>query len=149
MRHHGGRGGKGAQIGEARVGGGGKTDQWLPIVGDCAGLGYLLADRSGDEFAINDDAICVGLSRVGGLGPVSVARVLEAREDGQFVDLSDFLSRSGLGEAETQSLVLCGAFDWTGRNRPTLGRMAHTWVCPARASDEPSPPVAEGAGGLR
>ena len=34
--------------------------------------------------------------------------------------LSDFLLRVGIGEEESRSLVLCGAFDWTGRTRPTL-----------------------------
>ena len=65
-------------------------------------------------------AIRVGLGLVEGLGPVAVADILRQRERGPFAGLSDFLLRTGLGEAEARSLVLCGALDWTGRSRPTL-----------------------------
>jgi DNA polymerase III alpha subunit len=62
----------------------------------------------------------VGLGRVEGLGPANVEAILIARRRGPFVGLSDCLGRTGLGRNEARSLVLCGAFDWTVRTRPTL-----------------------------
>ena len=91
------------------------------------GVPFRLPDvnRSEAEFAVDADngrrqVIRVGLNRVAGLGPVSVEAVLRARREGAFDGLSDCLARTGLGRDEARALVQCGAFDWTGRLRPTL-----------------------------
>jgi DNA polymerase III subunit alpha len=87
-----------------------------------AGVGFLPVDvnRSEAEFDVQGGRIRVALNRVGGLGPASVEAILDARDDGAFRSLSDFLDRTGLGEEETRALVLCGAFDAMGRTRPQL-----------------------------
>ncbi|HUT59300.1 MAG TPA: PHP domain-containing protein [Phycisphaerae bacterium] len=92
---------------------------------ECAkrdGIAFQLPDvnRSGEEFTIDDGAIRVGLNFVAGLGPVTIERILRSRRDGPFDGLSEFLMRTGTPTEEARSLVLCGAFDWTGRTRPTL-----------------------------
>ena len=86
------------------------------------GIEFLLPDvnASAEEFAIERDAIGVGLNFVAGLGPAGVKTILNARQRGRFVNLTDFLARTGLDEAQTQALVLCGAFDALGRARPAL-----------------------------
>ncbi|HUU60659.1 MAG TPA: hypothetical protein VMZ50_14055, partial [Phycisphaerae bacterium] len=78
------------------------------------------ANRSAAEFSIDEGALRVGLNLVEGLGPVGVADILEARARGAFESLTDFLMRTGIGEQEARSMVLCGAFDFTGRSRPNL-----------------------------
>jgi DNA-directed DNA polymerase III PolC len=76
---------------------------------------------SGEEFTLEPDGtIRVGLEFVSGLGPVTIERILGERTRRPFDGLTDLLARVGLGEAETRSLILCGALDWTGRTRPTL-----------------------------
>ncbi|MFB3894193.1 MAG: DNA polymerase III subunit alpha [Phycisphaerae bacterium] len=97
------------------------------------GIRFLLPDvnRSESEFAIEEEtptsgtaqsvsAIRSGLGHVGGLGPANVQSILAARAQRPFEGLSDCLARANLGRNEARSLVLCGAFDWTGRTRPTL-----------------------------
>jgi len=86
------------------------------------GIKFLLPDvnRSLAEFAIEDGAARIGLDRVSGLGPVGVQEIINCRSRAPFEGLSDFLSRTSIGEQEARSLILCGAFDWTGRSRPML-----------------------------
>jgi len=89
------------------------------------GVGFLLPDvnRGGQEFTIDDDAsgaIRAGLNLVAGLGPAGIGRIIDARRQGPFEGLSDFLARTRLGDQEVRSLALCGAFDSFGRTRPGL-----------------------------
>ncbi len=86
------------------------------------GVRFLLPDvnRSGEEFTIDGGAVRVGLSFVDELGPAGVDRILDERKRREFSHLTDFLYRTALGEAETRSLILCGAFDAFGRTRPAL-----------------------------
>ena len=68
----------------------------------------------------HDAAIRVGLGQVDGLGQANVQAILDARRRGPFAGLSDCLARTSLGRNEARALVLCGAFGWTARARPTL-----------------------------
>jgi DNA polymerase III alpha subunit len=87
-----------------------------------AGVAFLRPDvnRSDKEFTLEDSSVRVGLDRVAGLGPTTVQTILDARSRRPFEGLSDFLARTRLGREEARALVLCGAFDWTDRKRPTL-----------------------------
>ncbi len=69
---------------------------------------------------LDGGAVRVGLNFVAGLGPVSVATILDRRRRRPYASLTDFLRRTGLGREEGRALVLCGAMDFTGRRRPTL-----------------------------
>jgi len=95
------------------------------------GIRFLLPDanRSAEEFSIDrpvgeeltGDAIRVGLGGIAGVGPVTVRKILRARErGGAFASVADAVARVGLGDEEARSLILCGAFDFTGRRRPTM-----------------------------
>ncbi|NBB95212.1 MAG: DNA polymerase III subunit alpha [Planctomycetes bacterium] len=82
-------------------------------------------NRSVDEFSIDADAagpvLRAGLGCVDGLGEVAAGRIIQARQtDGPFTGLGDFLARTRLSESDVRALILCGAFDGLGRNRPTL-----------------------------
>ncbi|MGC9455778.1 MAG: DNA polymerase III subunit alpha [Phycisphaerae bacterium] len=86
------------------------------------GVRFLLPDvnRSREQFAIDEDAIRVGLASVAGLGPAGVEEILHRRQRRPFESLGDFLRRVRLAAEQIRSLILCGAFDFTGRSRPTL-----------------------------
>ena len=87
-----------------------------------AGVGFLLPDanRSGEEFSIEDGAIRVGLNFIAGLGPAGIAAILEARGRRPFDGLTDCLARARVGQEEARAMILCGAFDFTARTRPEL-----------------------------
>ena len=86
------------------------------------GIDFLLPDvnHSAAEYSARGDAIRIGLGSVAGLGPAGVQAILDARETSEFTTLTDCLLRTGLGRSEARALVLCGAFDFTGRPRPAL-----------------------------
>jgi len=92
-----------------------------------AGIRFLLPDvnRSESEFGIERGAIRIGLNFVKGLGPAGVFRILETRRAGSFPDLEGFLARTKLGIEQARALVLCGAFDGLGPNRPSLMLQLH------------------------
>jgi len=70
--------------------------------------------------AITRSAVRVGLSRVFGLERATGERILRERERCRFGSLADFTDRVRATLPEIESLVLAGAFDWTGRTRPSL-----------------------------
>ena len=87
-----------------------------------AGVRFLgpHANRSGEEFAIEGEAVRMGFNFIAGLGPGGIETILGARGAGEFADLSDFLARTALGDEQARPMILCGGFDWTGRKRPEL-----------------------------
>ena len=100
-----------------------------------AGIRFLLPDvnLSGAEFTLEAGAIRAGLSRVAGLGPVSVEAVLSARRDRPFASLSDFLDRARLGLEEARALILCGACDSLADSRSALMLELRLWRAPRAA----------------
>lgn len=69
-------------------------------------------------------AIRVGLMALGGLGAATRERLVRAREQQPFADLSDFLERVRPDEAEARSLIHSGALDAFA---PGGSRAALTW----------------------
>ena len=71
---------------------------------------------------------------------MGVGEILDRRARRPFESLSDFLSRTNLGEAEARSLILCGAFDSFGRPRPALMMELNLFrrIGPARGSNQPA-----------
>jgi len=65
-------------------------------------------------------AVRVGLSRVFGLAEATGARIVAARSHRPFASLADFSDRVRATLPELEALILAGAFDWTGRSRPSL-----------------------------
>lgn len=87
------------------------------------GLRVLLPDvnRSGRDYAGSGRQIRMGLMAFTGLAEAAIAALLAARRaGGPFTNLSDLLSRSGLGRCELELLVRGGACDGFELTRPEL-----------------------------
>ncbi len=65
-------------------------------------------------------AIRAGLQEVKDLSERAIRSLLAERQRRPFDSLGDFLARVSIPEPEAENLILCGAFDFTGRNRPSL-----------------------------
>jgi error-prone DNA polymerase len=99
----------------------------------------------------------VGLSRVFGLSEATGARIVAERARRPFGSLADVLARARPTLPEAESLVLAGAFDWSGRSRPSLLLEARVTLAPVgvaagaragrRARDAGAIAVLEGAEG--
>ncbi len=83
------------------------------------GIKVLLpcVNRSEAEFTLEDGGIRVGLGRVTGLSQKSIESIIRSRS---YSSLSDFRTKTGVGQKETESLIKCGALDFTGASRPLL-----------------------------
>jgi len=84
-------------------------------------------NRSGLMFeATNidgDEVVMFGLGAVKGAGDIAINTMLEAREEGTFSDLSDFVSRidsSKVNKKVIESLIKAGALDSFGYSRKSL-----------------------------
>jgi len=80
------------------------------------GLKLLPPDinESDDGFTPLDDAVRYGLSAIKGIGSASVLSIIEARKNGKFKSLFDFISRIDQGSINKrglESLITAGAYD--------------------------------------
>jgi DNA polymerase-3 subunit alpha len=108
------------------------TDKILLYIGDCKRAGLLVlppdVNHSQSSFDVppdNRQQIRFGLAAVKGVGKVAVDAIIEAREDagGQFKSFADCIERLDYGRVNKkvlESLIKCGAFDWTGQSRRQL-----------------------------
>ncbi len=108
------------------------TDKVLLYISDCkrAGVEVLPPDvnasqASFDVPADNRNQIRFGLAAVKGVGIGAVEAIIEAREQagGRFKDFTDCIERLDFGRVNKkvmESLIKCGAFDWTERSRHQL-----------------------------
>ncbi|RME22235.1 MAG: DNA polymerase III subunit alpha [Deltaproteobacteria bacterium] len=108
------------------------TDKLLAYIGDCrrAGIQVLPPDvnesvRGFDVPKGHSDRIRFGLAAVKGVGDGAVEAILEAREraGGRFHDFMDCLEDLDyrrVNKKVLESLINCGAFDWTGHPRRAL-----------------------------
>ena len=80
----------------------------------------LHINRSEEHFSLEDGGIRVGLGQVKQLTEETLQRTLRLREREPFRSVPDFLRRTGADRREAENLVLAGAFDHTGLNRPQL-----------------------------
>jgi DNA polymerase-3 subunit alpha len=108
------------------------TDKILLYIGDCkrAGLQVLPPDvnvshANFDVPADDRNQIRFGLAAVKGVGTGAVEAITEAREEagGRFQDFPDCIERLDFGRVNKkvlESLIKCGAFDWTGQPRRQL-----------------------------
>lgn len=108
------------------------TDKVLVYLGDCrrSKIEILPPDvnhslRGFDVPADRRGVIRFGLSAVKNVGGGAVEAILEARRDcgGRFPDMMTFLERIDYKRVNArvlESLIKCGAFDWTELNRHSL-----------------------------
>ena len=108
------------------------TDKILLYISDCkrAGLDVLPPDVNASQAnfdvpADNRNQIRFGLAAVKGVGTGAVEAITEAREEagGRFVDFPDCIERLDFGRVNKkvlESLIKCGAFDWTAQPRRQL-----------------------------
>jgi len=75
---------------------------------------------------LQGNTLWIGLGLIQGLEEKSMARIGEARKQGPFRGLFDFVSRTDLSVEQTTLLVRVGAFRFTGLPKPTLLWQTHS-----------------------
>jgi DNA polymerase-3 subunit alpha len=120
------------------------TDKVLQYIGDCkrAGIEVLPPDvntslASFDVPADHRSQIRFGLAAVKGVGEGAVTAIVEARTEagGSFSSFMDFMERmdfSRVNKKALESLIKCGAFDWSGTPRRELFEVLTTAVAIAQ-----------------
>jgi DNA polymerase-3 subunit alpha len=106
----------------------GNKDQIIVYLQECKAMGIQVlppdVNESGTDFSPIDGAIRFGFSAVKNLGTTPAKLIAaERKENGPYKDIFDFAERIDLGQInkrKLESLVLSGAFDFTGKTRATL-----------------------------
>ncbi len=110
----------------------GKTEKLTVFVAECQRMGIQIlppdVNRSGLSFEPESEAdkpgIRYGLAAIKNVGEVAMVAALEERNKGGVFDsLADFCARVDIkrvNKKSVESLVRCGAFDWTGTERAEL-----------------------------
>jgi len=78
------------------------------------------ADRPSARCFVDGREMYIGLAYVRNLSANTIERIIEAREEGRFVNLFDFLRRTRPSTDEAENLIKCGALDCLGKTRPHL-----------------------------
>ena len=99
-----------------------KTDKVVTFIEECREMGLTLLppDVNSGEFQFNvddDDNIIYGLGAIKGLGEGPIENIIEARQDGPFVDLFDFCARIDprrVNKRALEALIRSGAVDNLG-----------------------------------
>ena len=99
------------------------TDKVVKYIDEVKRLGITLMPPSVNKSLIEfsaikneegNDVILFGLGAIKGAGSSAISRILSAREDGYFKDMSDFVSRidtSKVNKKVIESLIKSGSFD--------------------------------------
>jgi len=106
----------------------GNQDKTIKNIAECREMGIRILppdlNESQPDFAVVEGAIRFGLAAVKNVGIKAVESVIEEREaEGPFRDLLDFCKRvdgSKVNRRVLESLIQCGAFDFTGIERSRL-----------------------------
>jgi DNA polymerase-3 subunit alpha len=75
------------------------------------------------DFTVEGTSILFGLGAIKNVGSSSIEEIISKREDGPFTTLLDFLSRADsrkVNKKVVESLIKCGALDYTGHKRSEL-----------------------------
>jgi DNA polymerase-3 subunit alpha len=132
-----------------------KTDDVVKYIGECRDLPRFVpgldvpvevlppdVNQSGWKFtAIDGTQVRFGLGAVRGVGSSAVQSILEAREDGPFESLFDFLERidvRALNKRACEALIAAGALDAFGHRAQLLAGLdtAYQEVLARRAEEE-------------
>jgi len=107
------------------------TDKVVKYVDELKRMGIKLLppdiNRSDLQFVADniegEEVVIFGLGAVKGSGDIAISSILRAREEGPFVDLSDFVSRidaSKVNKKVVESLIKAGALDDFGYSRHAM-----------------------------
>ncbi len=104
------------------------TDKIMKYIGECRDMGIVVmppdVNESGLDFTVSGDIIRFGLKAVKNVGESAIESILEAKKgDGPFVSLFDFARRVDLRKVNKrviESLIKCGAFDFSGIGRSRM-----------------------------
>ncbi|TAN64408.1 DNA polymerase III subunit alpha [bacterium] len=103
------------------------TDSVVKYVNECRELEIKVSppdvNESAKEFTVSGDVIRFGLAAVKNVGYASIEEIVSVRGAGPFTSVIDFLSRVDsrkVNKKVIESLVKCGAFDFTGNKRAAI-----------------------------
>ncbi len=104
------------------------TDKIMKYIGECRDMGIDVAppnvNESGLDFSVSGNVIRFGLKAVKNVGETAIESIVEAKQTGgPFTSLFDFARRVDLRRVNKrviESLIKCGAFDFTGRSRARM-----------------------------
>jgi DNA-directed DNA polymerase III PolC len=77
-------------------------------------------DRPSHGCFTDGNDLYIGLAFVKNLTGGTIQRIIEARDEGPFTSLFDFLARARPSTDEAESLIKCGVLDCLGMTRPEL-----------------------------
>src|SRR5690606_3539230 len=110
---------------------------WTPavVVNDIKRHGITVlgpdVNRSDAECTLEGDAIRIGFNYVKGFGEDACQRIVQARGQRPFADLTDFCRRTQLPRRLVQHLILVGAFDrWEPDRRRLVWELGTTAYAP-------------------
>jgi len=105
----------------------GNTEKIVRYINDCRDLGVPVdppdVNESLKDFGVSNGRIRFGLAAVKNVGLSAIEEIISVRGEGPFTSMVDFLSRLStrkVNKKVTESLIKCGAFDFTGIERPVL-----------------------------
>jgi DNA polymerase-3 subunit alpha len=104
------------------------TDRVVTYINECREMGITIlppdVNESQRSFSVVEQRIRFGLAAVKNVGSGAVDSILEVREkDGKYKSLTDFCERVDLSRVNkrvAESLIKCGAFDFTGKPRAAM-----------------------------
>ena len=77
-------------------------------------------NNSSLKYEVVDNKLYFPLSNINDITTSDISKILEARENGKFIDIYDFFSRCHISKKTLEKLILVGAFDELGETRKTL-----------------------------
>ncbi len=103
------------------------TDKVIKYISECREMGIEVLpphlNESAMEFTVRDGKIRFGLAAVKNVGRAAIEEIISERNKKPFTSLFDFLSRVDtrrINKKVVESLIKCGAFDFTGSKRAQL-----------------------------
>jgi DNA polymerase-3 subunit alpha len=104
------------------------TDKVVKYIGECKEMGIEILppdiNESERDFSVSEGRIRFGLAGVKNVGSSAIDAILSVRkEKGPFASLYDFCERVDLHKVTRrviESLIKCGAFDFTGAHRAQM-----------------------------
>jgi DNA polymerase-3 subunit alpha len=121
----------------------GNTDKLAEFRAEAERLGISVdppsINRSGVDFEVDGNTIVYALAALKGVGRQAVEAIIAARENGAFVDLSDFATRinpRAVNKRVLESLAAAGAFEAFEKNRARVFAAVDTLLARAQRAHD-------------